>query len=136
MAELDGKPRPAPIATTKPFWDGLNEDEVRLQRCADCGSWVYYPRARCPHCLSAALDWQVVSGRGRIYSWTIGRQPTHPAFAGEVPQRLAVVELEEGVRLTTTMVDCGDEDLVVGRAVEPVFDHGADGMTLLRFRPA
>ncbi|MCC6435958.1 MAG: OB-fold domain-containing protein [Acidimicrobiales bacterium] len=135
MAELNGKPRPAPIPTTKPFWDALSEDRIHLQHCADCGSWVYYPRRRCPSCLSAALDWQEVSGRGHLYSWTIGRQPTHPAFGDEGPQRLIVVELEEGVRLTTTLVDGDDADLVVGRAVEPVFDHGADGMTLLRFRP-
>ena len=71
-----------------------------------------------------------------MYSYTIARQPTHPAFAAEVRQLLAIVELDEGVRLTTTMVDAAPEELRVGLPVTHVFDHGADGITLLRFRPA
>ena len=134
---MDGDaPRPVPIDVTRPFWDGLAADEIRLQRCRDCASWVFYPRPRCSTCLSAALDWHPVSGRGRVYSFTIARQATHPAFAADVPQLLAIVELDEGVRMTTTMVDVAPEDLAVGLPVAPVFDHGDDGVTLLRFRPA
>ena len=129
-------PRPVPIDVTRPFWDGLAAEEVRLQRCRDCGSWVFYPRPRCSTCLSEALDWHVVSGRATVYSFTVARQATHPAFAAEVPQLLAIVELAEGVRMTTTLVGVAPEDLRVGLSVEPVFDHGADGTTLLRFRPA
>ena len=128
-------PRPAPIPTTKPFWDGLAQDEVRIQRCATCGTWVFYPRSRCPSCLGDDLPWQTVSGRGTVYSYTVARQATHPAFEAELPQLLAIVELDEGVRMTTTIVDVAPEDLRVGLAVEAHFDHGADGMTLLRFRP-
>lgn len=130
------KPRPHPIDVTRPFWDGLNEDRVRLQRCDDCQTWVYYPRRRCPSCLSDQLTWHDTSGRGTIYTYTVARQPTHPAFADEVPQLLGVVELEEGPRLTTTFVDLGPDDLVVGLPVEAVYDHGPDGLTLLRFRPS
>jgi len=129
-------PRPVPIDVTRPFWDGLAADEIRLQRCRDCGSWVFYPRPRCTTCLSDALDWRTASGRATVYSFTIARQATHPAFAAEVPQLLAIVELDEGVRMTSTLVDVAPEDLRVGLAVEPVFDHGTDGVTLLRFRPA
>ena len=129
-------PRPVPIDVTRPFWDGLAADEIRLQRCRDCGSWVFYPRPRCTTCLSDALDWQTVSGRATVYSFTIARQATHPAFAAQVPQLLAIVELDGGVRMTTTLVDVAPDDLRVGLAVEPVFDHGTDGVTLLRFRPA
>jgi uncharacterized OB-fold protein len=77
----------------------------------------------------------VVSGRGTVYSYTVARQATHPAFEAEVPQLLAIVELDEGVRLTTTIVDVAPEDLRVGLGVEAHFDHGDDGTTLLRFRP-
>lgn len=129
-------PRPAPIETTKPFWDGLAAEQVRLQRCDDCGTWIYYPRHRCTACLSDALSWHTVSGHGTVYTFTVGRQATHPAFADDVPQLLAVVELDEGVRLTTTLLDVAPEDVTIGMEVEPVFDHGDDGMTLLRFRPA
>ena len=131
----DERPRPVPIDVTRPFWDGLASDEIRLQRCRDCGSWVFYPRPRCSSCLSAALDWHTASGRATLYSYTVARQPTHPAFADEVPQLLAVVELTEGVRVSTTLVDVDPAHVSVGTPVAPVFDHGDDGLTLLRFRP-
>jgi uncharacterized OB-fold protein len=132
----DQLPRPVPIEATRPFWDGLAVDEVRLQRCRACNAWVFYPRPRCSTCLSDALDWHTVSGRGTVYSYTVARQATHPAFAGEVPQLLAIVELDEGVRITTTIVGVAPDELRIGLPVEAVFDHGSDGMTLLRFRPA
>ena len=109
---------------------------MRLQRCAACAAWVFYPRPRCSTCLSDALEWHTVSGRGTVYSYTVARQATHPAFAAEVPQLLAIVELDEGVRVTTTMVDVDPDDLRIGLPVAPVFDHGDDGITLLRFRPS
>src|SRR3954454_338724 len=127
------RPRPVPIDVTRPFWDGLASDEIRLQRCRRCTSWVFYPRPRCSTCLSDALDWHPVSGRGTVYSYTVARQATHPAFAAEVPQLLAIVELDEGVRMTTTLVGVAPEDVRIGLAVVPVFDHGGDGTTLLRF---
>jgi uncharacterized OB-fold protein len=136
LPALPAKPRPTPIDATRPFWDGLTEGRVRLQRCDDCATWVYYPRRRCPSCLSERLAWHDTSGRGRVYTYTVARQATHPAFADEVPQLLGVVELDEGPRLTTTFVDVGPDDLAVGLAVEAVFDPGDDGVTLLRFRPA
>ncbi len=137
------KPRPHPIDTTRPYWDGLAQEQVRLQHCGHCGAWIFYPRVRCPVCLSDQLGWEAVSGRGVLYTYTVARQATHPAFADEVPQVLAVVELDEGTRLTTTLVDVDPAALVpgadpgalrIGARVEPVFDHGEDGTTLLRHR--
>jgi uncharacterized OB-fold protein len=125
---------------TQPFWDALRDERVVLQRCGACDSWVYYPRARCPRCLSGDLTWHEVSGRGHLFSFTVTHQPTTFQFADEMPQLIAIVELDEGVRLTTTLVSTngatGHSDLEIGRAVVPVFDHGDDGITLLRYRPA
>ncbi|MCU1501496.1 MAG: acyl dehydratase [Ilumatobacteraceae bacterium] len=129
-------PRPVAIDATRPFWDGLAAEEVRLQRCRACNAWVFYPRPRCPSCLSDDLEWHTVSGRGTVYSYTVARQATHPAFAAQVPQLLAIVELDEGVRMTTTLVGLGPDEIRIGLPVLPVFDHGSDGITLLRFRPA
>ncbi len=134
--QANDRPRPLPIPVTKPFWDGLAAHEVRLQHCNACGGWVYYPRIRCSHCLSDDLRWERVSGVGTVYTFTVGRQPTHPSFADDLPQLIAVVELPEGVRLTTTLVEVAPEDITIGMAVEPVFDTGDDGITLLRYRPA
>ena len=130
------KPRPMPTATSLPFWDALTEERVILQRCADCQAWVHYPRSNCPECLSDQLAWHDVSGEGVIFTFTVTRQATTPSFADEVPQIITIVELAEGVRFTTNLVNVAPEDVHVGMAVTPVFDHGDDGMTLLRYRPA
>ena len=67
---------------------------------------------------------------------SVAVQPTAPPFADEVPQHLAMVELTEGVRVSTTLVDVAPDAITIGMPVQPVFDHGDDGITLLRFRPA
>ena len=130
------KPLPTPTPTSAPFWDALKDGVVKLQKCDDCGAWVFYPRSRCSHCLADALTWHAVSGLGTLYTFTIARQPTSPHFAGEVPQRLGVVELDEGVRLTTTLVNVADADIRIGMRVKPYFDPVADEITLLRYQPA
>jgi uncharacterized protein len=134
------KPRPEPTPVSQHFWDALRDERVELQRCDDCGRWVYYPRSRCPACLSDRLTWAPVDGLGTVFTFTVAEQPTAPPFADEVPQLLAVVELAEGVRLSTTLVDVDPDAIHVGMPVAPVFDHAADhddgdGITLLRFRP-
>jgi uncharacterized protein len=130
------KPRPQPTPVSQPFWDALRQNRVDLQRCDECGAWVHYPRSRCVRCLSPRLSWHTVEGDGTVYSLSIARQATAPQFADEVPQIIAIVELPEGVRLTTTLVEVDPADVHIGLAVSPVFDHGDDGLTLLRYRPA
>ncbi len=136
MTQAFKKPIPTPTPVSQPFWDGLNEHKVRLQRCNPCGAWIHYPRSRCPTCLSADLSWHQVSGDGVVYTFTITEQPTAPHFADEVPQKLAVVELAEGVRLTTTLTNVPPADIRVGLAVRPVFDAVDADTTMLRFEPA
>lgn len=130
------KPLPRPTPVTQPFWTGLAEGRLRVQRCLDCGGWVFYPRSHCSHCLSERLEWRDVSGAATLYTFTITRQPTAPFFADEVPQRLAVVELAEGIRMTSTLVDVADADIRVGMKLKPVFDRVSDTVTMLRFAPA
>jgi len=129
------KPIPRPSTTTRPFWDGLNERKVQIQRCDGCDSWVFYPRTRCPSCLSDLLIWREVSGQGVLYTYTLARQPTAPHFADETPQQLAVVELDEGVRMTSTLVNVEPSDIVIGMRLQPYFDQVTDDVTLLRYQP-
>ena len=130
------KPLPVPTPVSAPFWAALNEDRIELQRCGACDAWIHYPRTRCPNCGSDRLGWHAVAGTGAIYTFTVARQATAPPFADEVPQLLAVIELDEGVRLSTTLVGAAPEDVAVGATVTPVFDHVADGVSLLRYRLA
>jgi uncharacterized protein len=129
------KPHPVPTPTSRPYWEGLAQHEVRVQQCDACGAWVHYPRHRCPVCLSDRLTWHRIASDGTVYTFTVARRPTAAAFADEVPQIIAVVELEVGVRVTTTLVGVDPANVRVGMPVTAVFDPGPDGITLLRFRP-
>ena len=135
MASL--KPMPVMTEISKPFWQGLNEGEIRIQQCNQCDGWVFFPRRHCSHCLAHDLEWKPVSGTGTLYSFTLTRIPTLPEFADEMPQAMAVVELDQGVRINTTLVGLEEDEIKVGMAVKPVLDQvDAAGNTLLRFTRA
>jgi len=130
------KPLPVATPTSRPFWDGLRDGVVRIQRCKACEGWVFYPRSHCNHCLSRDLEWVDVTGKGTLHTFTLARVPTAPFFADELPQRLAVVELDEGVRLTSTLVGVEPGAIEIGMRLRPVFETAGDGeTTLLRYEP-
>jgi len=133
---MTGAP-PLISAIARPFWDGLAAREIRIQRCDDCHGWVFYPRAFCPTCTGRVLTWTKVDGAATLYSWTVARVPVAKPFAHLDQPILAVVELANGVRLPSTLVDITPEAVRIGMALAPVFDSASyDGVTLLRFRPA
>jgi uncharacterized OB-fold protein/acyl dehydratase len=128
--------KPMPLATkiSAPFWQALKDEQLKIQQCNQCNGWVFFPRNHCSHCLAHDLEWKQVSGEGTLYSYTLTRIPTMPEFSDEMPQALAVVELAEGVRINTTLIDVAEADINIGMAVKPVFDKvTSDGDTLLRF---
>lgn len=129
-------PRPADPELTQPFWDGTKRHELMIPRCRKCGDHFWYPRQACPHCLSQDWEWTKVSGRGRLHSYTIVRQPQNPIFADDVPYAFAMIQLDEGVRMMSNVVDCAPEDLKVNMALEVVFDSVTDDWTLVKFKPA
>jgi uncharacterized OB-fold protein len=128
------KPLPKPSPTSRPFWEAARRHELQLQRCSACGKFIYYPRDRCPSCFSDRLEWQRVSGRGKIYSYTLVRRASSRAFA-DAPYVLAIVELAEGPRMTTNIV-APPEQVRVEMPVEVVFDDVTPEHTLVKFRPA
>ena len=130
-------PRPAPCRVTKPFWDSLREHRICIQHCDACDAFFFYPRAMCPKCWTPEIRWREISGGGSLHSFTIARVPTAPHFAADVPQKIAVVEFDEGPRLTTTLVQVEPEDIEVGMRLMPVFEDLTDmPLTILRFAPA
>lgn len=134
---MSNKPMPLPTAISAPFWKGLKDGRVMLQQCDSCQQWVFYPRRHCSHCWSHQLTWKEVSGAGTLYTYTVARVPTLPEFAGAEPQILAVVELDEGVRMNTTLVGLDPEQIKVGMRVKPVrATVNAEGAVLLRYTGA
>ncbi len=130
------KPLPVPSPVTEEFWRAARRHELVLQRCRACERYIHYPRALCPYCLSDDLRWTLVSGRGSVYSFTVARRPTASVFADWVPYVIAVVELVQGLRMTTNIVGCAPEDVRIGMAVEVAFEDVTEEVTLVKFRPA
>ena len=130
------KPLPQPTEASAPFWDGLRRERVCIQQCDACAHWIFFPRLHCPQCAARALTWREVSGQGQLATYTVARVPTLPEFSDEMPQLLAVVQLDQGPHLNTTIVGVAPEDLKVGQRVRPVFDHRPGSFTLLRYTPA
>ena len=134
---MTDKPLPHPTPKTQGFWDALREHRVDIQQCDDCQKWVFFPRLHCPHCFSRSLTWKTVSGEGELHTFTISRLPTLPELADELPQKLAVVELDEGPHINTTLVGVAEDQIKVGMRVKPVFDDIVPGeVTLLRYTAA
>jgi len=132
------KPLPNPLhrETSRPFWEAARRHELSMQRCTACGRLVWYPRELCPFCLSSRLEWVTLSGRGRLHSYTVIHQPANPAFQGDVPYIYAIVELEEGPRIVSNLVECAPEQARIDMALEAVYDDVTAEVTLVKFRPA
>src|SRR5262245_27228667 len=130
------KPLPRVDALTAPFWEGCKLGELRLQRCANCGAYRLPPRPICARCLSQESEWVASRGRGRVWSWTIIHPPVLPAFESDVPYNVVVVELDEGVRLVSNLLDVPAAEIRADLPVEVVFDRVTDEVTLPRFRRA
>ena len=127
-----GRPRPAINEDTEFFWEGVNAGELRIQRCAACGTLRHPPRPACGACGSLESDHAVASGRGTVYSFVVHHYPAVPGF--EPPFVVVLVELEEGVRLVSNLVDGGPEDVQIGMPVEVAFTEVEPGYTLPLFR--
>ena len=105
-----------------------------LQRCISCSSYVFYPRYLCPVCGANNLEWVRASGRGTVFTYTVAFRPTHPAFADLVPYVIAVVELEEGPKMTTNIVNVEPALVAIGMEVEATFEDVGE-VALVHFRP-
>lgn len=131
---VDTKPRPRITPDNKPLWDGFREKQVRVPHCANCDKMHLPPSPVCPFCLSNALEWRQCSGRGTVSTWVIVYRSSFPAFAENVPYNVVQVELEEGPRLTASLL--GNEGPpLIGQKVVACFEHIDSDLTMLHFRP-
>lgn len=93
---------PTPTPETAPYWEGAQAGELRIQRCRACTQAYFYPRPYCPHCGSNDVEWFATSGRATLASYIISMRAA-PGF--EAPYVIAIVELEEGPRMMSNLVD-------------------------------
>jgi uncharacterized OB-fold protein len=128
-------PRPDPTnADDAAFWAALRAGELRIQRCAACGTFRHPPRPACARCGSTDREWITASGAGEVWSFTVIHPPTLPAFAGRTPYGAVVVRLDEGVFLVSALVDCPIEELAVGARVEVAITEADTELALPLFR--
>ncbi|MBI1818590.1 MAG: Zn-ribbon domain-containing OB-fold protein [Deltaproteobacteria bacterium] len=136
MAEKKyAKPLPRIDEESKGFWEACQRHELRVQKCHDCGAFRYYPRALCPHCLSDRTEWVLSSGRGTVYTFTVTHQNQAPGFRDALPYVMAYVELDEGVRMLTNIVDCDPAQVKIGMPVQVIFEDVTPEVTIPKFKP-
>jgi len=131
----DGMPPPLADATSLPFWQAAAEHRLVVQRCTGCGRTRLPPAPVCPACRSAGSDWQEVSGRGEVYTYTVVHRPV--AAGQPLPTVIAVITLEDagGVRMISNVVGARPEDVAIGVPVELVWEDMSAELAIPRFRP-
>jgi len=133
-AKKPPRPRPGITRDNAFWWEGVKAGKLLIQRCGGCGTLRHPPRPMCPRCQS--LEWDAVEagGRGTVHSFVVSHYPQVPAF--DYPLAIGLIELEEGTRLVSNVIDIDPADVHVGMPVEVVFEAVDDDWTLPLFRPA
>ena len=114
------RPLPVPDLDTEPYWKGMNDHELRFQRCAQCEHVQFLPGPMCSGCQSFDLEWFTSSGKGTVYSWSGVEQHAHPAF--EPPYTVLLVEMDEGPRVIAQLRGAEETELEIGMPVHVAWD--------------
>jgi uncharacterized OB-fold protein len=114
------------------FWNGVMEGRLLVRRCAGCRYLQHPPSPMCPQCGSLQWDVQELSGRGTLHSWILSQHPSAPDDTARI---VALVELDEGVRLVSNLCEVDVADVENDMLLEVLFTE-IDGVTLPQFRPA
>lgn len=135
------KPLPKMTDESRPFWEGLRANELRIQRCSDCARFRFPPQKMCRHCHSVDSHWDAVSGTGSVYSFTVPSQTSPgemPARGFDYPFAVALIELDgtDGVRIASNLIECAIDAIAIGMPVRVAFEKATDEVTLPKFRPA
>jgi uncharacterized OB-fold protein len=138
MSIEDSFPYPVPEYGAETYWEAANRGELRMQRCAGCGRLRWHPAPLCPDCQSTDHEWALLSGRGRVHTWTEIVHPVHPAARTRVPYLVVEIELEEQVGLTmiSNLVGATAAAVGIGAAVTVDFVAHPNGQRLPVFRLA
>ncbi len=130
------KPLPTVVGETRPYWESCRRGELVIQRCEKCGQYQFYPRGICANCWSTDIRWVKSTGRGTVWTYTVTYQNRTQGFAQEVPYVLALVELEEGVRMFSNIVECNPRDVTIGMPVEVTFVQATGQISVPFFKPS
>ncbi len=127
-------PLPHPTGLSRPHWDACREGKLKVQRCAQCATYIFIPQPCCTSCQSTQLEWVESSGRGKVYSFTVVHRAPRPQF--EVPYIVAVIEMEEGWHMLSNVLGCPVDAVVVNLPVVVTFRKMTEEITLPYFVPS
>lgn len=128
MDERVPKPVPKPTFETQAFWDACNRGELLYQKCSACGHVQFYPRSLCAKCHDAGMTWERSQGRGTLHTFSIVHRPPTEAFKPDVPYVLALIDMAEGFRMMTNVVNCDPDSLDIGTPIRIVFERRGEQM--------
>lgn len=131
------KPLPRLGTLARQFWDFCRGHELRMQFCGNCNHWIWYPRAWCPNCgRRDTIHWKRLSGKGKVYSFTVIRQVINnsPSFNKDIPFVIALIELDEGPRIYSNIINVKPEEVNIGDRVEVYFEDITDSISLPKFK--
>ncbi|MHA1114107.1 MAG: Zn-ribbon domain-containing OB-fold protein [Alphaproteobacteria bacterium] len=136
VSDAFAKPLPSPDPDSQPLWDGFKAGKLMLQHCPDCGNVQYYHECFCRNCQSENLEEREASGRGKIHSFSVVYRAPGPAFKEDTPYAVVLVELDEGPRMISSMIDTDPDDIDFESEVVFTTEKINDDISLPRFRLA
>ena len=128
------RPLPKPDRDSAIYWEAAKRHELVLQQCSSCWRFRFYPRVICPHCFSESFAWQRSSGTGKVYSFTTIHRAPFPSFDNKVPYTLALIDLDEGVRMMSNIIECDPKTVEIGMLVEVAFEDLTEEISLPQFK--
>ena len=129
--EIAATPKPVALIHDAPFWQSINDREMRLQRCADCQEWTYPSAPICPRCSSENSSWERINGTGEILSWVVFHKTYLPAYPA--PHKVIAVRLDEGPIIISNLEGAEPEGSWIGHKVSLCYTEMPDGVLLPRF---
>ena len=139
--QIPSKPLPVPSQESDFYWEKCKEHELWLRKCTDCNQAYFYPRDICPDCFSRNTTWIQSSGKGTLHTFAVVARAPHPAWRDEAPYVAAIVDLEEGCRMPTNLVevkvdpDNPGQTITIGMQLEVVWEDRTDEISLPMFKP-
>lgn len=120
---------------TRPFWDAAQQRRLVMQRCTDCGAFVWHPQPWCRACYGQRLAWQPLAGTGELFTYSVVHYAPLPGYADEVPYVLATVRLTEGPQMMTNLIGCDWREVRIGQPLELRWEERTGGFLVPQFTP-
>jgi len=127
------RPLPEPTQLTAPYWNAARDKRLVVQCCQGCGHLQFFPRPFCLKCASERIDWQEVTGEGTIYTFTINHRAPNAFMKERLPYAVAIVDLDEGVRMMANIVNSDLAAIEIGKRVKVVFERVSGEIVLPQF---